>query len=251
MQVDGKVGDVFYCYDGSDKGWYKVDSDHHAVPISKAEASALNTDVNDPPTLNQYWTFTKDPRSSPSSDGGVDLNHLSDWLGSHGSYMNADDLKELAENGTFKGQPVDDKVVLDTAKSLHANGDALFRKIDLGPGTGTGNGDGVIATWDIQSSITSGAVKPGGQVAGPTDIQQLSTWLAKNGNYLTKADLKELAEHGTFKGKPVTDQVVLSAAKKLHENDDYLFKGIDAVKSGYVDDIIAPWDINTPPPIPS
>jgi hypothetical protein len=248
MQVDGNVGDVFYCYNKSDEGWYKVNSDHHAVRITEGEARGLNVDVGNPPALKQYWLFTLDSKGS-GNGGGVDLQHFSGWLGSQGNLLSEENVNELAEHGTLNGQKVSDQIVLDTAKRLHENDNALFHKIDQGTGTATGNGDGIIAPWDITAALLSGQVKSSGEIASPTDTEYFSNWLGSNGSYISAAELKELAENGNFKGKPVDDQRVRQAAIKLHENNDYLFNRIDANSPGFIDHVIAPWDI-APAPIP-
>ena len=243
-QVNGNVGDVFYCWEKGDEGWYRIDAPYHASPISESEVLKLNVDPKDPPTLDQYWLYTRAPNGA---SGNADLTAFSKWLSANGKYITEADLKELAEKGTFKGKPVNDALVVETAKALHKDDNALFKKID----TSGGKGDGVIAPWDIDAALKGGKTGNNGTVGA--NFSHFYQWLSANGKYITEAELKELAEKGTFKGKPVNDPLVVETAKKLHADDNYLFRRIDSrVKgTGSGDGVIAPWDISpgTPPPV--
>jgi hypothetical protein len=147
MKVDGNIGDVFYCPTPGHAGWYKVDGIRHAVKITENDARNLHVDIKHPPSLKNYQEYTL---IHSNTVYGTDLNAFAKWLQGNGNYINAKELKELAEKGTFHGNKVNDPAVLATAKSLHWNNDTLFNRIDSG---GKGNGDGIIAPWDITAML--------------------------------------------------------------------------------------------------
>jgi hypothetical protein len=191
--VDGKVGDIFYCYEPEHRGWRMVADDAgHTIAVDPNKLDPADIDVDDRATLSNWENY--DP--VPENGTGDVFDDLQRYVGSHSGtgkdgYYTQEDIAAIAD-GTFDHDVP--PYVQEQARVLLKSG--YFNDV-AGP-------NGRFHAYDFDRL---GSQKSFSEPYGNSSAPDLKTLLADNGDHASWADIDNIAKTGTYKGMRVPDPV--------------------------------------------